>query len=546
MTSLARLLAVAQADFRVRLRRPAVPVLLLLVALAAWGLVPDPSTGRALLKVHDARALNTSPALAFGTAGLLPIFLGLFGFYVVSGTLRRDAASGVGALVATTPVTNVEFLAGKVVSAASVLLVLAAGLAVATMGMQLVRGEGPLHPLEFVVPYAAVALPCVLVVATAAVLFDALRPLSGRGGDVLWFFVFLFALSVPAIFLAMKEEGARTGGTGGSGEAPVPVPLAFSAADFTGLGFLVFEAERLTGSSSFSIGSAPFDPAVPAVDFPPLRLTMRLLLGRALAATPAFLLFGLSLLAFRRFSPEGDRGAKVRGGGRAERFLEAGLALIARPQRALLDAASSSSTLPGLLRNSLVETRAVLRLQPFLAAALPAGLLAAIVLPADSLAQAALPPLFALVPVLLAELPVREERDGSAPVVLALPSVARSFTLWKGTTLALLVLVPLVPSALRLGAARPSQGLAVLAGGAFAAALVLFLGSASGSPKALPAVWLALWYLALNDKGKSPAWDLCGWWGSATPATSLAWLSAAAILAAAASPARRIRLARSE
>ncbi len=66
--ALGRTSAVLRADLRVRLRRPSTAVLLLAAALGATLLVPDPRSGRALLKVDGARALMTSETTSFATA----------------------------------------------------------------------------------------------------------------------------------------------------------------------------------------------------------------------------------------------------------------------------------------------------------------------------------------------------------------------------------------------------------------------------------------------------------------------------------------------
>ena len=94
--SLSRLLAVASADLRARLRRPATLVFLGLLLAAASTTFPDPSSGKGILSIGGRRAVYTSAALAVATAGLLPFLLGLFGFYAVSNAIALDRRSGAG------------------------------------------------------------------------------------------------------------------------------------------------------------------------------------------------------------------------------------------------------------------------------------------------------------------------------------------------------------------------------------------------------------------------------------------------------------------
>jgi len=74
----------------------------------------------------------------------------------------------------------------------------------------------------------------------------------------------------------------------------------------------------------------------------------------------------------------------------------------------------------------------------------------------------------------------------------------------------------------------------------FVAALSVALGIASGPPKVFSVVSLALWYLALNARGRPSVLDYGGWWGEATAFTAAAWLAAALLAAGGAVVAHRV------
>ena len=88
---MSRILAIAAADARIRFRRTSTVVLFLLLSGLAYVWVPSPATGRALMRIGNARALYNSAAIAMCTALLGAFFIGLAGFYVVSNAVRRDA-----------------------------------------------------------------------------------------------------------------------------------------------------------------------------------------------------------------------------------------------------------------------------------------------------------------------------------------------------------------------------------------------------------------------------------------------------------------------
>ena len=56
-------------------------------------------------------------------------FLGLFGFYLVSDCIKRDIRTGVGQIIATTPVSRAAYLVGKWISNCLVLFVLVLAIA---------------------------------------------------------------------------------------------------------------------------------------------------------------------------------------------------------------------------------------------------------------------------------------------------------------------------------------------------------------------------------------------------------------------------------
>ena len=105
------------------------------------------------------------------------------------------------------------------------------------MAMHLLRGEGPLEPGTYLLTYALALGPTILVVAALALCFECVPLLSGRLGDVAYFFVW-------AVFLAM---GAMSEG-GGPGRL----------LDVMGLGFILAQVHSVVASQQMAIGMTPF------------------------------------------------------------------------------------------------------------------------------------------------------------------------------------------------------------------------------------------------------------------------------------------------
>ena len=83
------------------------------------------------------------------------------------------------------------------------------------MAMHLLRGEGPLEPFTYLLTYLLALGPAIAVVAALALMFECVPLLSGRLGDVLYFFVWSVLLALGAmgegggIGQVHRRDGAR-------------------------------------------------------------------------------------------------------------------------------------------------------------------------------------------------------------------------------------------------------------------------------------------------------------------------------------------------
>ena len=254
--SLSRIAAIVRADFLVRFRRPSTLVVFLLLSAFAYLWIPAPSSGRALLQVSGQRALYNSGAIGMATASIAMIFVGLFGFYVISNAVRRDIVTRCGVIAASTPMRTMEYLLGKFLGNVTFLATFTAGFMLSSMAMLAIRAEAPMEPLVFVRQYLLLTPAAITFVSALAVLFESIRWLSGKLGDVVYFFLWVTSLGVVA-----SQESSRGGISWGR------------YVDFTGFGFMIGQTQRTLGIDSISIGSTPVDPSQPPIVFPGLSLT---------------------------------------------------------------------------------------------------------------------------------------------------------------------------------------------------------------------------------------------------------------------------------
>jgi hypothetical protein len=175
---IARIGAIVRADFLIRFRRLSTVIVFLLLSGFAYVWIPAPSTGRTLMQINGARVIYNSAAIGMGSSMLATMFVGLFGFYVISNAVRRDIDSRCGYVIASTTMGTGEYVIGKFLGNVAFLTTFMAGYMAASMTMLLVRGEAALEPLIFIKQYAIVAPSAIVFVSVLAIVFESIPWLS--------------------------------------------------------------------------------------------------------------------------------------------------------------------------------------------------------------------------------------------------------------------------------------------------------------------------------------------------------------------------------
>jgi hypothetical protein len=181
--------AIACADFLERVRRYS----FLLTMMFAIFLGYAAATGRIMIQLGGSRGVYTSAWVGALVALVTTCWVSLVGFYIVKGAIDRDRQTGVGQVLAATPLSKPTYTMGKFVSNFAVLASMVLVLAVAAVVMQIFLREDPRFDLfALLSPFVIVALPAMLLTAALAVLFETLPVLRGGVGNVVWFFVWAF------------------------------------------------------------------------------------------------------------------------------------------------------------------------------------------------------------------------------------------------------------------------------------------------------------------------------------------------------------------
>ncbi|MCQ3937634.1 MAG: hypothetical protein DPW18_11395 [Chloroflexi bacterium] len=189
--TLRTLFHMARADFFERTRRYS---FLIMLGLVVW-LGYLSATGALAMSVppNYVGEVN-SPWVGALMTVTVTMFLGWFGFYLVKGSVARDYETGVGQIIATTPLSRPLYALGKWLSNFAVLSVMVLILMFAGIAMNLFFGSALLDLWALTAPLLFLALPCMAVIAALAVLFETIGWLRGGFGNVVYFFLFFMGL----------------------------------------------------------------------------------------------------------------------------------------------------------------------------------------------------------------------------------------------------------------------------------------------------------------------------------------------------------------
>jgi len=181
----------ARADFLERVRRYSFLVMLGLVVLLGY----QTAVGNLRLQLGQYRGEFNSAWIGGMMSVIITFFIGWFGFYLVKGSVRRDRETGVGQIMATTPMSRPFYMLGKWISNFAVLMAMVVILVLFGLAIQLINGESTqFNFAAYLSPFVFIVTPLMAVIAAVAVLFEAIPFLSGGFGNVVYFFAFVMII----------------------------------------------------------------------------------------------------------------------------------------------------------------------------------------------------------------------------------------------------------------------------------------------------------------------------------------------------------------
>lgn len=502
-------LSIAGADAAERMRRFSFVVTIAAALYAGYLYVPDIHAGYATVAMNGHRGAYSSAYLAAAISILTSAFLGLIGFYLVRGALERDRTLDVDGVVCASPVRRTTFVFGKFASNLATLCAIAGVSFLAAMCMQELRGEDRHFDIvAYLLPFAFISIPALAMVSALAIAFDAIKPLRGALGAILYVFIWSACLSVPMT----TTQGARV--------SPFdPLGMTVITANLRTAAIAAFPAERRKNDATIGVEALPKGKLTTTYPFAGIRWTAPVLAQRATWLGIALLLVLGSSALFDRYRRE-TTGSRRTGA----RFDIAHVVPNIKPFRllraefALLVNGASIWWLAGALGLAIALCFA------------PIAVVTRFILPV-----ALIWPLERF-----SALGARERRWNVADILSATRSFAGRTLLAQWSAATLLGSLFCAGYLVRLAATgHPIEAVACIAVVAATAGAALAFGTLTGASRLFEAVYLIVWYLGpINGL---PALDFSGSIATAPVALTSICLVLSAMFLSATAIARRVR-----
>lgn len=490
-------------EVRLRMRRVSTIVALLAVVAISWTMIEDPAGGHALIVIKGARVLYTSSALALGSAALASMLFALGGFYLVRGRTAEDIRTGASGVIGATPVSNALFLAGRWLGGVAYLGLLMLALMGTILVCHALRGDGPIQPLVYLASYCLILLPVILFAASCAILFDSWAPLMGKGGDLLFFLLWMGQMTLVGI---VQSSGAT-----GSG---------WAVFDFTGLlACMSTLADYFDPAHTSLGGGVPFDAARAPRLLPAAPWAMQVVWMRAGAGLLAAMPLAAAVLLFHRYSPDKVKASRSRQRRSPLALLDGWLRPLSRLVHPLF---ALAARLPGWCGQVLADVALTLAASPSAIAALAVALCASVLLDGRLLG----PLLLACVAcwgILVSDMSTRDFQAGAEDMTGVVRGGSAGRYLRQYAAAVALGLMFMGVIAVRFAMHDAVRGAAVVTGIAALAALAHLLGRCSRTPRTFLALFLFALYVVVNATAV-PMIDAVGFNGAANLKSVLVYL----------------------
>ena len=522
MQSIHTIVHLVRADFLERARRYSTLIIIGITIVATYLYLPPIDVDYVTFSMGGYRGVYNSAWVGVTAAVLTVVFVGFFGFYLVKNAIMRDRQTGVGQIIATTPIRKVQYTLSKMLSNWVFLMAIAMVALCAAICIQWIRGEvSEITFINYLLPYLLITTPMMAFIAALAVLFESFPWLSGGFGNIIFFILFIAAIMIGSMttFISLENTFDPVDSLSDVYKDPTGALVIFRSMMMAGQeqGILT-EGGFVLGYTSPNLFGLPIGSTFL---YEGISWTIPILLSRFLWFGVGVVIALTAAIFFDRFDrakskikpdekKKRSRRKKFQKATTEGEFEDLPSPIPGSVQLTPLPVMMRSSFLRTFCRTLIAELRLIIRGKSWWWFVVAAGLILAGLFSPLEQARGIWLPLAWVWPLLSwSSLGVREVRNrtnqmifsASYPLLRQLPaSWAAGFLLAIGSGSGVL---------LRLLVAGELEALfAFFVGAAFIPSLALALGTWSGNSKLFEVTYLLLWYVGLLEH--TPSLDFAG------------------------------------
>lgn len=498
MKSARLLYHLALADFLERARRYSFLITLGLTIFMAYLYVPPKEANYLTLGLGNHRGVYNSAWIGCAVAVLSSAFLSLPAFYLVKNAIERDNKTRVGQIIATTPLTKLQYTLGKTLSNLVFLSAMIGVIIIVAGAMQILRAEVLTIDLwALVSPFIILVLPSLAMIAALAVLFESISGLRGTFGNIVYFILWWSILLFTA---ANAISDPRAPAEPVNDMWGILVILSNMIHD-TAATFPDYRGNIVIGMSPLQ---APLQPFV----WEGIRWTPQIILGRLLWVGIAIGISALAAFFFHRFDPALEKSKRVREV-TAPSDTQETRTIEAKAYSAHLSPLSTQSIKLRFGALLLAELRLMFKDVRWWWLVIAWGLIVATVIVPTNIARQLLVIIWVLPLALWSSMGCREAHYGTDQLVFSTPHPIRAqlSTIWLAGVL--VTLATGAGGAIKFGMTMNWMHLLAWATAVlFIPSLALAFGVVTGGNKLFEVVYMVLWYI--GPVNQAPLFDFMG------------------------------------
>ncbi len=152
-------------------------VTIALSLFVAFNFIPSTDANFSTVRFGEFTGNYNAAWIGFVTAIMSSVFLSLVGFFLINGSIKKDIDTRIGHIIGASKISNAKYLFAKLFSNVLILLTILVIIFVVSIVLFFFYGEKyPFQILDFVLPYAVIAIPSLFFVVSFSLLLEVLFP----------------------------------------------------------------------------------------------------------------------------------------------------------------------------------------------------------------------------------------------------------------------------------------------------------------------------------------------------------------------------------